>query len=170
MSANRYISVAVSGIHTLYTAIAASLGVGDAGKIICTNASGVVDPTLLPPGVLVASLPVQASEALVAGNFVNFHNVTGALRVRKASGTGGLQADGFVLSAVASGATATVWLEGLNNAMTGLTIGSTHYLVASGGISVTPPAIAAGVVIQEVGVALSATSVWFTRQQGVAVV
>lgn len=169
MSANKYLSSATDGFKRLYTAIAASTGVADAGKIICTNASGQLDATLLPSGISAPTETVQAVEALSAGDLVNIHNVTGSARVRKANATSGIPANGFVLSAVASGANALVYLEGNNTALTGLTIGSTYFLGATGGVTTTPNTTTSGAIIQEVGSAIRTTAIAWNRQDHIVI-
>jgi hypothetical protein len=104
---------------------------------------------------------VTTSEALSAGNLVNLWNSSG-LKARRANATTtGLTADGYVLANVGSGATATVYLNGVNTAATGLTVGAPVYLAASaGGATATAPSTA-GNLSQRVGKALSATSYIF---------
>ena len=78
---------------------------------------------------------IPASEALTAGNYVNFHSNSGALNVRKADNSNGRRADGFVLSAVANAAQAIVYpLDSVNTALTGLTPGADYWLGTAGGV------------------------------------
>ncbi|MEI8396312.1 MAG: hypothetical protein WCF85_16380 [Rhodospirillaceae bacterium] len=107
-----------------------STGVGSAGKGVGLNDQGVLDPSLLPPGVGAETVPVVAFEALASGDFVAVFNNSGAVAVKKASAaSGGLAATGFVLAAFAQGATATVYGLGMvNNGRSGLTPGARQYL------------------------------------------
>lgn len=104
-----------------------------------------------------------ASEALAAGDLVRLWDDTGTLSARKATSvTDGERAHGWVAAAVASSASATVNLSGsINTAVTGRTPGATQFLGAAGGVTETAPATG---VVQEVGVALSATSFQFLPQ------
>ncbi len=140
---------------------AASTGAGDAGKLVTLDGSGRLDSTVLPVGIGADTAAIVASEALSAGDFVNIHNSTGA-RVRKADASGtGKEAMGFVLTAVASGATATVYFEGTNTAVTGQTPGKVYLDPGNPGKATATVPTTAGHIVQEVGFATSATSVNF---------
>jgi hypothetical protein len=106
---------------------------------------------------------ITASEALSAGNLCNIYTNSGAANVRKANATDATKpANCFVLASVASSAGATVYFAGqIITGLSSLTPGTTYYLDITGGaITATPPSTA-GNVVQEVGVALSATSLMF---------
>lgn len=160
----------------------------DASKIPNTNASGVVDPTLLnaantggtgkenrmaqldnsgrldtsmmPVGVVPDTAVLPTSEAIASGAYVNVFNSSGVVKVRNADAATGRPAHGFVPVGVASGANATVYFEGTNTALTGRTLGATQWLGAAGAGAETPPT-ASGAIVQQVGVAISATAVSF---------
>jgi hypothetical protein len=148
--------------------IQASAGAGDAGKIPALDASGKLDPTMMPVGVGADTKALVASEALSAGNLVNVWNDTGTPKARKADGTtAGKEANGFVLAAVDQDATATVYLEGTITGLSGLTPGARQYLhTTAGGRTETAPS-GSGNVVQSVGVALSATELSFEPQEPV---
>ena len=137
-------------------------GAPNAGKRVQLNGSGVLDISVLPSGVGDETEVFPASEALSAGDCVNKWNDSGTVKVRKAD-TNGKPADGYVKAAVASGANATVYSDGLNDAVTGLTIGTVYLSATPGGYSATPPADGSGLVLQELGFANSATAVKFVR-------
>lgn len=137
-------------------------GAPNAGKRAQLNGSGVLDISMLPSGVGDETEVFPASEALSAGDCVNKWNDAGTVKVRKAD-TNGKPADGYVKTAVASGANATVYSDGLNDAVTGLTIGTVYLSATPGGYSATPPADGSGLVLQELGFANSATAVKFVR-------
>jgi len=83
--------------------------------------------------------------------------------VRKADATtAGKEAHGFVLSAVTSGNPATVYFEGTNTQVTGQTPGPVYLQTTAGTGGATIPS-ASGNVVQQVGVAVSATAVNFER-------
>lgn len=139
-----------------------SAGAGDAGRIVKLDASGKLDMTLLPAGLGSETRSMQASEALAAGDLVNIWN-SGGPRMRKADATSaGKEAHGFVLSAIASGASGTLYPEeNVVSGLSGLTPGARQFLSATaGGRTETVPATG-GQVAQIVGVALSATEMLF---------
>lgn len=166
--------------------ISTSAGAADAGKIIATNASGQIDESflnatvssspnklvmtggdgkidvsVLPTGVGADTAVIPASEALAAGDLVNIWNNSGTANVRKAdASTAGKEAHGFVLAAVASGQPATVYFEGTNTQMTGLTPGRQYLSTTPGKTSATAPT-GSGQVVQVVGFAVSATAMNF---------
>ena len=137
-------------------------GAPNAGKRVQLNGSGVLDISVFPSGLGDETEVFPASEALSAGDCVNKWNDAGTVKVRKAD-TNGKPADGYVKAAVASGANATVYSDGLNDAVTGLTIGTVYLSATPGGYSASPPADGSGLVLQELGFANSATAVKFVR-------
>ena len=150
----------VGGETKQYKPVQASAGSADAGKVPALNAAGKIDGSMLDIGE--QSTPVTASEALGAGKFVNLWNDSGTLKARLADNSHGRPAHGFVKTAVASAATATVFpLDAVNTALTGLTIGASYYLGTAG--SVITPALDAtddsneGFIDQKLGMAKSAT-------------
>jgi len=105
---------------------------------------------------------LTAAGAIAAGNLVNIHSAAGA-KIRKANATDATKpANGFVLAAIADTISGGVFGPGrLITGLAGLTPGATYYLdTAAGGVTDTPPA-ASGNIIQEVGVAISATVLLF---------
>lgn len=85
------------------------------GDIIGLNSSGVIDPSLLPPGIVPVVFDIIASESLLAGDFVNVYATGTAKRVRKADASDPSKyANGFVLEDVSAGNTAKVYTDGLN--------------------------------------------------------
>jgi len=163
MAVNKYLTN-TSGVITETLAPAVSGGAGDAGKLPALNSSGKLDSTFMPTGIGADTAAIQTSEALAAGDFVNVHNVSGSGRVRKADATtAGKEADGFVLAAFASGASATVYFEGTNDQVTGQTPG-TVYLSTTPGAATTTAPNASGNVVQRIGFAISATAINFQSQ------
>lgn len=121
-------------------AIQTSAGAGSAGSIVALNASGQVDPTMIPPGYENQVRSILTSEIIAAGAYVSIFNNSGTPNVRNAdNGTPGKEANGFVLAGFGSAATATVYLGGPNNGLTGLTIGTRYFLGAVGAVTTTPP-------------------------------
>lgn len=162
--ADKYIRQ-VAGVLTELEAKTVSAGAGDSGRIPALDAAGKIDTSMMPTGIGADTKSIVASEALAAGDFVNIHDVAGSFRVRKADATtSGKSAHGFVLAAAASAANATVYFEGDNTAVTGLTAGTRFLATTAGGSTSTAPS-GAGQVVQRVGIATSATSLNFEGGQ-----
>lgn len=145
-----------------------SAGAANAGNIPALDGTGRLDSSVMPVGIGADTVSIVASEALTAGNFVNIWNNAGTPNVRKADGsTSGKTAHGFVLAAVASAASATVYLAGQNTQLTGLTAGDVFLSdVTPGGVVATAP-VGTGKTVQRVGVAVSATVVDFRPYAGI---
>lgn len=165
MSTNLFLTV-VSGVTRRVQAIASSAGVGDANKIIATGSNGRIDSSLMPVGIGAQTETIVAGEALAAGDFVNIYDNAGTRTCRKADNTNSRPAHGFVLSAVSSAANALVYTTGLNNAVTGLSVGTVRYLGTSGASTATP-AVSPN-LHQSLGVAISTTSILFEYDQPIA--
>lgn len=138
-------------------------GVSAANKVPNLDAEGKLALTMMPSGIGADTDEIMASEALAAGDFVNIWDDGGTAKLRKATADAlGKRAHGYVLVGVALGETALVYYEGPNNQLTGLTPGATYFLdsvnpgkvVTSTGLSTT-----SGHIVQEVGVAVSATKI-----------
>ena len=135
-------------------------------SVVSSGADGKIDISFMPTGIGADTKVCPASEALTAGNFVNLWSDGGTLKARKADATtAGKEANGFVLANVASGANATVYRQGDNTQLTGMTIGARQYLATTaGGRTETAPS-ATGNVIQYLGTADSATSMTFEERE-----
>ena len=186
--ANKIVSLNASGIldSTIINSKTTSAGAGDTGKIPALNASGILDDTIInatvssaankivkldgagkldstvmPTGVGADTAAIIASENLAAGDLVNIWNNASIANVRKADATtAGKEAHGFVLSAVTSSASATVYFEGSNTSVTGKTPGKQYLAISAGNTTTTAPS-GSGNVVQIVGFATSATSMNF---------
>lgn len=148
----------VAGVLTEKQASNSSVGATDAGRIVALNAQGVIDTTMLPPGLGAAAYSINASQNLVAGDFVSIHDDAGT-SVRKAEASGiGLKAHGYVLEAVLSGANALVYTDFYNDQLSGLTPGVTYFLSPNvpGQVTATAPS-GTGEIVQRLGVAISPT-------------
>lgn len=113
------------------------------------------------------SATIEADEAIGAASFVNIH-ASGGARLQKANATDASKpCNAYAPAAIALGDTGIVFGAGtLITGLAGLTPGATYYLdVAGGAITDTPPA-AAGNLIQELGVAVSATDLFFAPKEG----
>lgn len=155
----------VNNMPTEVEAITTSAGAGDAGKIPALGSDGRFDESFMPTGIGADVKVAEASESLAAGDFVNIWNDSGTEKVRKAdasASSAGKRATGFVLDNVTSGADATVYFEGQNTALTGLTPGTTYVLSNStpgGVLALASAPTTAGHILQVLGDAVSATSI-----------
>lgn len=158
-----------SGTLTEKAANTSSAGAGDAGKIVALDGSGRIDASMMPVGIAADTSSIVASEALAAGDLVNVWDDAGTGKVRKAdASTSGKEAHGFVLASVLLGGTATVYWEGTNTGLAGMTPGVLYLSdTVAGSVTSTAPS-GTGKTVQRVGFAASATAMNF--QSGVPVV
>jgi len=149
-------------------ALTTSVGAGSAGKIPALDNTGRFSETMMPAGIGADAKVIVASEGLSAGDLVNVFYDTNKLKARKADASTNKPADGFAKEAVSKDALATIYFDGTNTNLTGLTPGVTYFLSAStpGGISVTPPT-GAGKIVQKIGKSLSKTELTFEAQDSV---
>jgi hypothetical protein len=165
MAIQSLLKVNTDGSQETYTGKTTSAGAADSGEIVALDSTGKLDPTLFPNGFGSDVTTFLAGEALTAGNFV-YINATG--QVLKADATlPAKAARGYVLSNVANAASATVYFDEANTAVTGLTPGASYYLSTTpGGVTTTPPATnGSGQIIQELGFASSATNIHVNIQE-----
>ena len=151
-----------NGCKELVEATVTSTGVAEAGDIVALDSSGKIDNSLLPTGIGADTKLIEASENIGAGDFVQIFDDAGTPKVRLADNSNGREANGFVLTAATTGNNATVYFEGANNALSGLTIGARYYLDTAGGVTATPidpDSAASGTVHQYLGRACSATEI-----------
>ena len=161
MAAKKFLRL-VAGVITEVFGVQTSAGAGNAGDIVALDDSGRIDNSMMPVGIGADTATIDASENLAAGDWVNVWNSSGA-KVRKADATtAGKDAHGFVLSAVTSGNPATVYFEGTNTQVSGQTPGPVYLQTTAGTGGATIPS-ASGNVVQQIGVAVSATAVTFER-------
>lgn len=165
--ADKYIEL-VNGQMAQREALVESTGAGHAGRIPALGSNGRLDESVMPPGIGADVKVAEASENLAAGDVVNIWDDSGTERARKADASNGRRAHGFVLAAVTSSQNATVYKEGTVSGLSGLAPGGPCYLSAdtAGAVTQTPPSTA-GHIVQEVGIALSATEMDFEPQRPV---
>lgn len=150
----------VNGKLTQVEATVVSTGAGDAGEVVALDSSGKLDVSVLPTGVGPNVKVILASENIAAGKYINIYDNAGTPNVRLADNSNSRDAHGFLLDAVTSGNNATVYFEGTNNDLSGLTAGARQYLGTAGGVTATPPTFAGGAQISQlVGTAISATEI-----------
>ena len=158
----------VSGNFKEVEGLVTSAGAGDAGKLPALDSAGKLDTSVMPIGIGADTKAIVASENLAAGDLVNVWNDTGTVKVRKADATSpSKRAHGFVLSSVSSAATATVYFEGTITGLSSLTLGATYFLGTTAGAATATATTTAGHIVQQVGVAISATELSFEPQQPV---
>lgn len=161
----------VNGAFAEVFGLQSSSGAPDGGKIVALDDNGRLSTTMMPVGVGADTKLLPATEALTAGNYVNIYDASGTTSVRKAdASTAGKPADGFVLESVGSGGTATVYKEGSNNQLTGLTGGADLFLSTTPGLATATPPSSAGQVVQRIGKAMGATEADFERGYPVTLV
>ena len=162
MAAKKFLRL-INGVITEVFGVQTSAGAANAGDIPVLDDTGRLDNSMMPVGIGADTAVIAASESLAAGNWVNIWNDTGTAKVRKADATtAGKEVHGFVLSAVTSSNPATVYFEGTNTQVTGQTPGPVYLQTTAGAGGTTIPS-ASGNVVQQVGVAVSATAVNFER-------
>ena len=147
-------------------ATTASTGVTEAGKIIALDDAGKIDSSMMPLGFGDDAKAFAASEDLAAGDFVNIFDDAGTVKIRKADPSALNQriAHGFVKVAVLTGSNGTVFFEGVNDALSGLSAGGEYYLDPQNpGLIGLYSALtfATGDLVQRVGIAVSATELSF---------
>lgn len=138
-----------------------SSGVANAGDIPALDASGKLDPTLLPVGVGPDVTNLPSFENLTAGDYVNIFDDGGTVKARKADNTNGRDAHGYVKDTVISPAAVNVFFEGANANLSTLIEGGRVYLGVTGGVIQTAlnPDTETGKIHQFLGIALSETEV-----------
>lgn len=136
-----------------------STGVAEAGDIVALDSTGKLDPSLFPTGFGDDLAVLPATENIGAGDYVNIFDDGGTPSIRLADNSNGRDAHGFVKTAVTSGNNATVYFEGPNDALSGLTVGSRYYLDTAGAVTTTPPVAPGANISQFVGIAINATTI-----------
>lgn len=161
--ADKYIGISATGIEEEVEALQSSGGAGDAGKIPGLDATGRFDQSMMPVGVAADTKSLPATEALSGGDYVNIYDNTGTTSIRKADASAanaGKKAHGYVLSPVTSGSNGTVYFEGANTAVSGLTGGDDQFLSATTpGTTTNTPPTTSGHTLQRLGVSTGATEI-----------
>ena len=170
MAAQRFLTLIAGRIRQM-AAVVISTGAGNDGDIVALDAAGKLDPSVLPVGVGMNTVPATATEPLAAGDLVNLYNQAGSIAVRKADATTeGKECSGFVKAAVANGAVATVYTSGnVLSGLTGLTPGARQFLHKVSGLRVETPPSSAGNIVQMLGIASSATSMVFEPEEPITI-
>ena len=151
-----------AGVMAEEATVQTSAGAGDSGKVPNLNASGEIDITMIPSIVGAETIDLEATEALAAGDLVNIFDDAGTAKARLADASDiSTQANGFVISPILALATGTIFLEGTNDQLSGLTPGTTYFLSETpGAITLTAPTTSTA-ILQQVGRSHSATKLSF---------
>lgn len=164
MSVQRFFSFIGNKVKAI-TATVISTGSAEGGNIVALDTDGKLHTSVLPIGIGADTKVLPASENLSAGDFVNVWNDSGTVKVRKADASSNAkEAHGFVLSSVSTGNNASVYFEGTNNQLSGLTLGATYFLSTTAGSTATTVPTTTGHIVQQIGVALSTTELSFEPQ------
>jgi len=137
--------------------VSTSSGGGSAGEIPGLDSNGKLDVSFFPTGIGPETQSATASEALSAGDWVNFHDVSGTKSVRKANATDHTKpTEGFVKQSYSSSASATVYTAGDNDRVPVGTfvasdVGLEAFLSTTAGGTTKSPATSTGNLIQSVG-------------------
>mgnify|MGYP001406828442 CR=1 FL=1 len=148
----------------------ASAGAGDSGKIPSLDSGGKLDLSFMPSGVGGDTRTVTAGETLSAGNLIYLNSTPEAFKADANTDT--KAAIGFVLAGITAAATGTAYFgSGMITGLTSLTPGAKYYLSATtpGGITTTKPS-GSGDIIQQVGVAVSSTELYFEPQDAILLI
>lgn len=167
MATQRFLAFVGNKISEVVASVT-SAGAGDAGKLVAFGNDGKLDISVFPAGVGADTATLTASEALTAGAFINVWNNAGTPSVRNADGSaganGGKPADGFVLVGAAASSQVLVYFAGINTSVTGQVAGPVYLSATTAGGTANTGATAAGQTFQQVGTALSATSIQFENE------
>jgi hypothetical protein len=169
MATKKYLIVGGATGITQESTIDTSAGAGDAGKIPSLDAGGKLDSTFMPTGFGSDTLSVNAGEDVAAGDLVY---IAAAGTVFKADADAAAKAAvGFVLAGATSGNPATVYFgSGMITGLSSLTPGAIYYLSSTaGGITTTAPT-GTGKIQQQVGVAASASVLYFEPQTAILLI
>jgi hypothetical protein len=149
-----------AGVLTERALTVVSTGASNAGQGVALDGTGRLDNSVMPVGVGPEVKVMVAKENLAAGDWVSIMNDSAVLKARKAdASTSGKPCNGFVLAAVTSSGSATVYLLGgtTNNQLSSLTLGARYYLSTTPGLGTTTAPSSSGNIVQMLGYALSAT-------------
>jgi hypothetical protein len=161
----KYLALDSSNRRVEVQPVNTSAGAGDAAKIPELDAAGLLSITMMPAGIGADTSVVVASENLLAGDYVRIYDDGGTATCRKADASTAAfadRADGFVLAAVTAAANATVYHEGRNNQLSGLTAGVTYALSAADPgevVALSAATTTAGHILQVIGVAVNTTTI-----------
>ncbi len=164
MATDKPLKLDANGNLLEFTGVVVSAGAADTGRIPALDATGRLDPTTMPVGIVANTKAILVNDGagLAAGDFVNVFNNAGTINCRKADASVASSAriaHGYVKSAFANAATATVYFDDENASLAGMTPGARQYLSVTtpGGVQAAIPTTA-GHTAQSLGTAITATT------------
>lgn len=169
MATKKYLIVGGATGITEESSVDTSAGAGDSGKIPSLDTSGKLSTTMMPTGFGADTLTLTAGETLAAGDLIYVDS--GGQAFKADADASAKAAIGFVLAGITSGATGTVYFgSGLITGLSSLTVGALYYLSSTaGGITTTAPT-GTNKIQQQVGYALSATTLYFEPQRSILLI
>ena len=166
----KYLSF-LTGVQTWVSTVIASAGAADSGKMVGLDSTGRVDKSILPIGVAPEVDTLIISEDIADGDLLNLYSNGGVSNFRKADATTNKPATHFALASATSNGTNTIdgyRISQSNTHLTGLTVGAAYYLSkTAGGVTTDVSAYVDGNIIQEVGIAVNATTLLFMPKLGI---
>ena len=158
--ADKYIAL-INGIDQEVEGTVIGGDVAQAGDIPALDASGRLDPSLMPVGIVADTYDGPAFETLTATAPFVYIKSDGSVANASAA-SGGNPTIGFILANYGTAATAKVYFEGRVTGLSGLTVGARYYLsdATPGGLTATPVS-GTGKLHQYLGRAVSATTLSF---------
>lgn len=161
-----FLKIGTTGLPTTDSTVQTSAGAGDSGKIPGLDAGGKLDATFMPTGFGSDTRTVTAGET-IAGGSVGYLNGTGQILKADANAVA-KAAMCFVLATISNAASGTVYFgSGIITGLSGLTPGQPYFLsnIATGAVGLYSSfTFTSGDIVQQVGVALSATELYFEPQ------
>lgn len=158
MAAKKFLRLVGGKINEVVATIT-SAGVANDGDLVALDGTGKLDVSVLPTGVGPDVAVIEAFEDVAAGEYVNIFDDGGTVKIRKADNSNSRDAHGFLKTAVTTGNNATVYFEGPNDALSGLTLGSRYYLGTAGVATAVAPVAPAAQISQFLGIAVNATTI-----------
>ena len=137
-------------------------GAAAAYTIPSLGPTGQLDLTHMPTGVGPDTQVLPATEAIVAGAYVNIWSNAGVMSIRNADASAaapGKPADGFVMAAVAVGANGTVFSAGQNSSVSGQTLGAVYLSDTSPGSTMAAAPTTSGHLVQYLGKAVAVANI-----------
>jgi len=172
MATKKYLIVntgAGASATTQESTVDVSAGAGDSGKVPSLDGGGKLDLSFMPSGIGADTRTVTAGETLAAGDLIYFDAVPEAFKADANSDA--KAAIGFVLAGISAAATGTAYFgSGIISGLSGLTPGSKYYLSTTAGTIDTAKPTGTGDIIQQIGVALSATELYFEPQDAILLI
>lgn len=174
MAGNTYLTRdATTQLAKEIAATQTSSGATNANQIVALASTGYLDPSLFPAGYGVAQLTLNTTEAVNAGALLNLWGGSGGTTPswRNANATDATKpAVAFTNAAASSGASCTGYFTGdLITGLSGLTIGTMYFLstTAGGVVAVSSAPSASGNLVQQIGMAVSTSSIIFNYTPGI---